>query len=120
MRLEPGAVRHVNGVRRNIVNRGEAIVTTADTASHRAQTGIVGRGIGQRGRGGFAEELLENALEETRPLGAALRGRYRWCGVASGRRAWSQSERSRALDRAIAARWRKFSSDRICRRHRHR
>src|SRR5262249_57656021 len=74
MRFEPCAIRHVNGMRRNIVNRGEAIVAAADGAGG-AQAGIVGRRVGQRGRGGFTEQLFEKALQKARLLRGALRRR---------------------------------------------
>ena len=57
---------------RNIVNRGEVIAAAANGAGG-AQAGIVACGIGEGGRSGFAEQFLENALEETRAFGAALR-----------------------------------------------
>src|SRR5215831_21298782 len=101
MRFEPRAVRHVNGMRRNIVNRGEAIIAAADGAGG-VQAGVVGRRVGQRGRGGLTEELFEKALEKARFILGALLGRQPRRGGTRRSGARPEPKRRRGLYRAIA------------------
>jgi hypothetical protein len=59
MRFESGAVRHVDRVRGNVVDRRLAVVLSWADAPADAKTRIVSRGISKRDRRRFAEEFFE-------------------------------------------------------------